>query len=44
MAPTKRKQGAGVQSGSKKTQRKGKSKAKVEVQVPVDEAFSDEGE
>ncbi len=42
MAPAKRKQGAGVQSGSKKTQRKGKSKAKQQVEVPIDEAFDEE--
>ena len=45
MAPAKRKAGAATQTASKKTQKtqkKGKGKAKRrEVQVPVDEAFSD---
>lgn len=45
MAPAKRKAGAAAQTASKKTQKtqkKGKAKPKRrELQVPVDEAFSD---
>ncbi|RMD41428.1 hypothetical protein DV735_g3713, partial [Chaetothyriales sp. CBS 134920] len=39
MAPSKRKQGADAQSGSKKAQRQNDSKAKVQMQVPVDIGF-----
>lgn len=42
MAPAKRKTPQ-TQAGAKKTQKKGKGKAKPTVQVPIDEAFSDDG-